>query len=572
MTMESQGMKSPAGLRTELSRKLEEAVQAIWGDSVHADFHPEVSSSDNLDFGDLSCNAAMVLAGMVRAAPREIAGRIVEKCGEDLPGVSAVSIDGPGFINFRLSDDYLAETCLTLADSGLGPLLPDRGRGRTVLVEFVSSNPTGPLTVGHCRQAVLGDAVSRLLEAVGWSVSREYYYNDGGRQMSLLGESLAARYRGGGDGEIPEGGYRGDYLTLWARQLREDRGGGLSWGEDSDTFIAFAEEKAMGMIRSDLALLGIDFDRYFAESELIPRDVERTIEELSNIRPDGESLVCPDPEDPRKLWIRFTALGRPKDRVIRRADGSYTYRMPDIAYHLNKFRRGFHLMVDVFGADHLDTSRDVVAALKAVLGEREVSNRLRVVLHQFVTLLRGGERVKMSTRSGEYVTLAQLVAEAGSPDVTRYLFLTRRAEAHMDFDLDLARKESSENPVYYVQYAHARISGILRTAGEAGIRAHRGKGGEIVPLLDGEHERELMRLLESVPVQVASAAGSMEPHRLTEMLAELATGFHRFYQHVRVVDGDRPRLSSARLMLCGACRECIRGILDILGVEAPERM
>ncbi|MFO8183486.1 MAG: arginine--tRNA ligase [Candidatus Aegiribacteria sp.] len=565
-------MKSPAGLRTELSRQLEEAVRAIWGDSVHVDFHPEVSSSDNLDFGDLSCSAAMVLAGMVRAAPREIARRIVEKCGDDLPGVAAPSIDGPGFINFRFSDDYLAGTCRTLADSGLGPLLPDMGRGRTALVEFVSSNPTGPLTVGHCRQAVLGDAVSRLLEAVGWSVNREYYYNDGGRQMKLLGESLAARYSGGGDEEIPEGGYRGEYLTRWARELGEVRGGGLNWREDRDTFIAFAEEKAMEMIRSDLALLGIDFDRYFAESELIPGDVERAIEELSIVHPDGRSLIQRDPEDPRKLWLRFTALGRPRDRVIRRADGSYTYRMPDIAYHLNKFRRGFHLIVDVFGADHLDTSRDVTAALKALLGEAEVSNRLRVVLHQFVTLLRGGERVKMSTRAGEYVTLAQLVAEAGSPDVTRYLFLTRRAEAHMDFDLDLARKESSENPVYYVQYAHARISGILRTAEEAGVRAHRGSAGDIAALLDGEHERELMRLLESVPVQVAAAAGSMEPHRLTEMLAELATGFHRFYQHVRVVDVRRPLLSSARLMLCESCRECISGILEILGVEAPERM
>lgn len=565
-------MSSPVQLRTDLSGRLDEAVRSIWGDRIPNDFRAEVTESDNLEFGDLSCNAAMKLASVLRDSPRRIAGRLVEELASGLPGISSVSVDGPGFINFTFSPSYLAEVCHSLSIHGIEPHLPDLGEGRTALVEFVSSNPTGPLTVGHCRQAVLGDAISCLLESVGWDVSREYYYNDGGRQMALLGESLAVRYAGGDDSRIPQGGYLGEYLKDWSVRLRETCGDGLAWERDSQTFIRFAEEKAMEMIRGDLALLGIGFDRFFAESQLIPEGVEEAIGRLEEIQPDGRSLIYRDSEDEDKIWLRFTSLGRPKDRVIRRADGSYTYRMPDIAYHMDKFRRGYNLIVDVFGADHLDTSRDVVAALEALLGSDRVSERLRIVIHQFVTLMKGGERVKMSTRAGEYVTLSELVEDAGSADVTRYLFLTRRAEAHMDFDLDLARRESSENPVYYVQYAHARISGILRTAEEAGVAPPSSYSGEMAELLSGRHERELMRLLESVPAEVASCALALEPHRITELLAVLATGFHRFYQHVRVVDGDDPRLSAARLIICQACRRCISGLLDILGVSAPDRM
>lgn len=562
----------PARLRSLLARLIGEAIDRIWGPEVLTEDQPvEVSGSGNPDFGDLSCQVALQLAGRVRTGPREVARRIVEEL-DPVPGVVSFTVDGPGFINVTLSGSFLASYCHDLAVSGLGPHLPDIGAGRTALVEFVSSNPTGPLTVGHCRQAVLGDAISRLLETMGWNVSREYYYNDGGRQMELLGRSLEARYRGGGDDDIPEGGYRGDYLSDWAEDLRSEHGGGLDWGSRMDLFVSYAEKRAMEMIRSDLDLLGIRFDRFFTESELIPEAVEDAIGMLERKGAAGGSLVYPDPESPDKLWLRFTELGRPQDRVIRREDGSYTYRMPDIAYHLDKFRRGCDLLVDVFGADHLDTSRDVVAALEAILGEDEVGRRLKVVIHQFVTLLRGGERIKMSTRSGEYVTLSRLVEDVGSADVTRYLFLTRRAEAHMDFDLDLARRESGENPVYYVQYAHARIWGILRTAEEAGVGIPDEYDPRMEEVLSGEHERELMRLLESVPSETAGAAEALEPHRLTEILASLATGFHRFYQHVRIVDGSRPLESSARLMLCSACMRCIADLLGILGVNAPRRM
>jgi arginyl-tRNA synthetase len=531
-----------------------------------------VSGSNNLEFGVVSCQAALRLAGILKDNPRSIAGRITEALADSVEGISSISIDGPGFINFRLSNDYLASTAFNLASGGLQSFLPDTGAGREVLVEFVSSNPTGPLTVGHCRQAVLGETISSLLEASGWKVSREYYFNDTGRQMNLLGESLAVRYSSaeGGEAVIPEDGYHGSYIIKWAADLRAERGTGLTWENDQDTFIRFAEEKAMKMIMSDLSLLGIEFDRFFAESELIPEAVTDAIEKLSRITVEGRSLVYRD--DSGKLWLRFTALGRPKDRVIIRDNGMYTYRMPDIAYHIDKFSRNYDLMVDIFGADHLDTSRDVTAALECLLGRESVSAKLKVIIHQFVTLVRDGRKVKMSTRSGDFVTLRELINDVGSSDVTKYLFLTRRAEAHMDFDLDLARMQSNENPVYYVQYAHARIAGILRAAGEAGICSPSEFSSDISSLLDGEYERELMRLLESVPVRVTAAADEMEPHRLTEILADLATWFHRFYQHLRVVDTDNRDVSEARLMLCMACRRCISDLLGILGVNAPDRM
>jgi arginyl-tRNA synthetase len=565
---------TPDALRTELERVLEFSVRSLWGELIPDEFRAGVSGSDNLGFGDLSSNTPMKLARIVRDNPRSIATEIVEAAVGRFEGISAVNVDGPGFINFTLSDDYLASVAFRLAFEGLKPLMPDTGRGREALVEYVSSNPTGPLTVGHCRQAVLGETISSLLEAVGWKVSREYYFNDAGRQMDLLGESLSVRYTSAESDEsaIPEGGYHGNYILKWTSDLRALRGTELTWKSDRDTFISFAKEKAMEMIRSDLSLLDIEFDRYFAESELIPGAVTEAIERLSKITVDGKSLVYSDDDGSEKLWLRFTSLGRPKDRVIVRDNGTYTYRMPDIAYHIEKFSRNYDLIVDIFGADHLDTSRDVTTALGCLLGTEEVSKRLKVIIHQFVTLVKDGRKIKMSTRSGEFVTLRELIRDAGSADVTKYLFLTRKAEAHMDFDLDLARKQSSENPVYYVQYAHARIAGILRTAVKAGIVPPDKFSLQLAELLDGEHERELMRLLESVPVEVAAAADAMEPHRLTEILANLATGFHRFYQHVRVIDSENREVSAARLMLCEACRQCISGLLSILGVDAPDRM
>jgi arginyl-tRNA synthetase len=524
-------------------------------------------------FGDLGTQVAMELAPGLGRPPRQIADALVSLLHLPDGLVSCVSVDGPGFINLTFSRSYYDAFLRVLGTEGLRPLVDRPGEGRKALVEFVSSNPTGPLNVGHCRQAVLGEAVSGLLEVTGWTVEREYYFNDSGLQTLLLGESLASRYLEGSPGEIPipENGYHGDYIEGWARDLASSRGRGLSWPGDSQVFVDHARTRAMDLIHSDLEMLGIEFDRYFSESSLIPEAVEEAIARLSDVFRDGSSLIFEEPAGSGKKWLRLTALGRPEDRVLVRDNGMYTYRAPDIAYHLDKFRRGYDLLVDIFGSDHLDTSQDVTAALSALLGEERVRSTLRVILHQFVTLVREGRKVKMSTRAANFVTLRELIEEVGSADVTRYLFLTRKAEAHMDFDLDLARRQSDENPVYYVQYAYARIAGIIRTAEAQGASPSTAPGA-----LEGEleepAERRLVKMLESVPGRTAACAEALEPHRLTEILAEIATAFHSFYQKHRVVDPDAPRRTSARLLLCAACRNTIRDLLGTLGVEAPERM
>jgi len=515
-------------------------------------------------YGDIASSSAMGLARELKVPPRRVASAMADGLS-GLSFVEGVTVDGPGFVNITLSNCYLSSVAARLAHEGLAGMLGECGPRGRALVEFVSSNPTGPLTVGHCRQAVLGDAISRLLSAVGWTVSREYYFNDAGRQMDRLAESLAARcdQLRGGAMPVPEGGYQGAYILDWARDLLLSEPG-IAWPEDRELFREAATGRAFDLIRNDLELLDISFDRYFAESELIPGAVEEAIERLNRA-----GLTYDDPDGSGKLWLKLTALGRPEDRVVRRAGGGYTYRMPDIAYHLDKFSRRFDLLVDVFGSDHIDTCRDVEAAVSALLGADTVGRTLRTVIHQFVTLSRGGETVRMSTRSGEFVTLRDLVDEVGSPDVTRFLFLTRRAEAHMDFDLAVARKDSEENPVFYIQYAFARIGGILRAAGD---RFRDTDAGQAADLLREPRERALLRLLEALPVRVSEAAADLSPHRITETASELATAFHGFYTQHKVMDEGNPSLTRARMLLCLACREGLKGLLEVLGISAPERM
>ncbi|MCK5841815.1 MAG: arginine--tRNA ligase [Candidatus Sabulitectum sp.] len=558
-------MKSPLQTRAELAA----AMQAALGEKFQREIpQVDVLPSRNLSFGDLACSSAMPLAGILKRNPREIAKVMAEAISSNFSQVEKISVDGPGFLNITLSGAYLAEFTAAAASGGISQFIPADGKGRTALVEFVSSNPTGPLTVGHCRQAVLGDAVSRLLEAVGWTVQREYYFNDSGRQMEKLAESLAARYLNlpGGSMEIPDGGYQGEYIKSWAEDLRKDKGDSLEWPEHKDLFRDYAGNRAFVLISDDLKLLGITFDRYFAESELIPDAVEAAIDLL-----EEKELIYKDSDDKRKLWLKLSEMGRPDDRVIKREDGTYTYRMPDIAYHLDKFKRNYDLIVDIFGSDHIDTCKDVETVLGVLLGKDRVSSSLRIILHQFVTLVRGGEKVKMSTRAGNFVTLRDLVNEVGSADVVRYLFLTRRAEAHMDFDLEVAGAENDENPVFYVQYAFARIAGILRKTTDMNTLLV-SDPAILLSLLTGERERDLMRLLETMPLRISAAATALEPHRIPDLLAEVARAFHGFYQHHRVVDPENDQLTAARLTLCMAVRSILNDMLTILGVRAPEKM
>lgn len=558
-------MISPLQIREKLALAMS---QAVAGEFACEPPKIELTPSRNLAFGDLASNSAMPLAGKLKKAPRQIASVMANSIEEVFPQIEKVSVDGPGFLNITLSKEYLAEFSSSVAQNGISQFLPKPGEGKIALVEFVSSNPTGPLTVGHCRQAVLGDAVSRLLEALGWKVKREYYFNDAGKQMERLAESLAVRYFGllGVTMEIPEGGYQGGYIKDWAVDFLEEKGDSLVWPKDLKLFREYAANRAFVLIRDDLKLLGITFDRYFAESELIPEGVDTAISLLRS-----KDLIYPDLEEPTKLWLKLTDIGRPDDRVVVREDGTYTYRMPDIAYHLDKFKRDYDLIVDIFGSDHIDTYKDVEATLGVLLGKEDVASKLKTLLLQFVTLVRGGQKIKMSTRAGNFVTLRNLVDEVGSADVVKYLFLTRRAEAHMDFDLEITSNQNEENPVYYVQYAFARISGILRKVDNPESLVILNPE-HLSDILVGERERNLMRLLETIPMRVMAAGVALEPHRISDYLAETAKAFHSFYQFHRVIDPENKEITAARVTLCLAVRSTLNDLLTILGVSAPEKM
>jgi arginyl-tRNA synthetase len=512
--------------------------------------------------GDLASNLALVLARSEGRPPRAIADTLIRYLppSED---VAAATVAGPGFLNFKLAPKFWWKRLAEARSQGERFGRPTVERRLKVQVEFVSANPTGPLTVGHGRNAVLGDSIARLLEACGHEVVREYYFNNAGRQMQVLGESVRARYLDllGRPSSFPQDGYQGDYIREIAADVEAKHGSTLVETLDHKPFQQHAERAIFADIEATLERMRIHFDVQFNEDSLY-RDgsIERV---LADLRTAG---VVYDKDGAR--WLKLTALGLPEDRVIVKSSGEPAYRLPDIAYHRNKLGRGFDLIVDVLGADHIAEHQEVKAGLRA-LGLDD--SRVRGIIYQFVTLVRGGQLVKMSTRRAEYVTLDELVGEVGA-DVVRFLFLARKADTHLEFDLDLAKKQSMENPVYYVQYAHARISNILRKAASEGYQDE-----STVPLplhrLVQDDELMLIRRLAEFPDVVREAAAELEPHRVTFYLLELAAAFHGYYNRKenRVVSEDR-ELSRARLALVGGVRQAIAGGLALLGVTAPERM
>jgi len=509
------------------------------------------------EHGDWATSLAMTLAKELKRNPREIAQELVGAMSPDPAFVSGVEVAGPGFINFRMSGEYMRRQLLEAVTQQSRYGTGRAHAGRRAQVEFVSCNPTGPLTVGHGRQAAIGDCLARLLEAQGYRVEREYYFNDAGLQMRVLAESVLYRYREllGRGGDFPEDHYQGEYIRDIAAACRAERGDGL--GEaDLEFFKSKAVEAIFAEIRATLGRMGIAFDAYFNESSLFDSGgVEQT---LAMLRAKGKAY-----EKDGAVWFRATDYGAEKDRVLVRSTGEPTYRLPDIAYHRHKFDRGFDLILDVFGSDHQATYPDVMSALRALGYD---TSKMDVRIHQFVTLTRAGEQVKMSTRKANFVTLDELFDEVGV-DAARYFFLMRRMEAHLDFDLDLAKKQSDENPVYYVQYAHARICSILQHAQEMNVERERSD----LTLLREPEEVNLIKFLIEFPDLVRGAAESREPHRIPTYLQELAGIFHGFYHKHRVVTEDKG-LTNARLDLCGAARTVLANGLRLLGVSAPERM
>ena len=510
--------------------------------------------------GDLTTNIAMIIARETGRKSREVAAEIVARLEADTSLVAGVEVAGPGFINFSLTENYFLRQLEDLVRTGDSFGRSALGKGRKVQVEFVSANPTGPLTVGHGRGAVFGDTIARMLEWTGHEVEREYYFNNAGRQMRILGDSVRQRYLEllGDRVEFPEDYYQGEYIRDIARHLVESDGDRLRAEPAEGKFKEQAETEIFADIKKTLGSLGIVFRSFYNENWLYEQGkIREVVDELraKGLAYDSEGAV----------WFRTSALGLEKDKVIVKSTGEPTYRLPDIAYHREKFRRGYDLMIDVFGADHIATFPDVLAALKALgLDERRVT----VLIHQFVTILQDGEVVKMSTRKANFITLDELIAEVGA-DVVRYFFLMRTISSHLNFDLGLAKKHSDENPVYYLQYAHARICSILRYAGEA--PAGEAPAAFDPVLLSSPAETDLIKTLLLFPETVESCALSYEPHRLADYLQGVATAFHRFYHECRVVTDDAP-LTRSRLSLSHAARCVLRNGFDILGISAPEQM
>jgi arginyl-tRNA synthetase len=512
--------------------------------------------------GDLACTLGMTLARRERKPPRVVAEILLRRLEDPGGWIAGSEIAGPGFINLQLSDRFWhEELALLRADPDLG--VPSFGAGQRVQVEFVSANPTGPLTVGHGRNAVLGDTLARLLEGTGHRVEREYYFNNAGRQMKVLAESVRARYLEaiGRPGTFPEDGYQGDYIREIARSLVERHREDLATDEGA-AFRGAAESAIFADIRATQDRLGVHFDRYFNEDSLYASGA------IDAVLADLEKKELIERRE-GAVWLRGDRVGLEKDRVLVKSSGEPAYRLPDIAYHLDKLARAYGLVVDVLGADHIDEHREVVAALVALGHDVAV---IRPVIYQFVTLTRFGEQVKMSTRRAEYVTLDELLDEVG-PDAARFFFLTRKSDSHLEFDLELAKKRSTDNPVYYVQYAHARIVNLFGQAQSVGAEAVPiDDGAEALrPLVQGE-EFDLIRALAGWGEVVEAATRELEPHRVVFHLQELAAALHRFYNHHRVLgDEDVPRMR-ARLALLDTVRRVIAAGLGLLGVAAPERM
>ena len=501
--------------------------------------------------GDLSSNVAMQLARVLKRNPRELAAEISSKIRED-DVIASAEVAGPGFINFRLKSASRIQVIERILREGGGYGKARAAQPQSIQVEFVSANPTGPLHVGHGRQGALGDAIAALLEAQGHKVTREYYYNDAGAQIDKLAWSVQARARGIAPGEPdwPQEGYAGEYIAEIAREYKGDV-------KDLEAIRKFSVAYLRAEQDRDLEAFGVKFDVYYLESSLYAEG--KVDEAVRALMASGKTY-----EKDGALWLRTTDYGDDKDRVVRKSDGAYTYFVPDVAYHLTKWRRGFRKVINVQGTDHHSTTTRVRAGLQA-LGLGIPQGYPDYVLHSLVKVMRGGEEVKISKRAGSYVTLRDLIDWVGR-DAVRFFLVSRRADSEFVFDVDLARKHSDENPVYYVQYAHARVCSVFAQSA-TDVRSL----NPDFNLLSGEREAALARRLAEYPEVVAGAARELEPHAVAFYLRELARDFHSYYNAERILVDDEA-LRTARLALCAAVRQTLANGLALIGVSAPEKM
>jgi len=512
----------------------------------------------SIEHGDLSSNAAMLLTKRLKKNPKVIAQEIIDTLDLNKSVISKVEIAGPGFINFFFSKEYVTKIIKEILDKKDKFGKSEKFKVKRANVEFVSANPTGPLTVGHGRNAVVGDTIANLLEWIGYDVEREYYFNNAGRQMRVLGDSVKLRYLEilGDQINFPEDYYQGEYIKDIAMQLFIKHGDSLRNEDPESIFKDTAEQEIFFDIKKSLTNLGINHKIFFNENSLYEEgkiDILLKIFKEKNLTYEKDGAV----------WLKLSELGQPEDKVMVKSSGEPTYRLPDIAYHSVKLDRGYDLLIDLFGSDHNATYPDVMAGLKAIGYD---SSKVKVLIHQFVTIMDGGEVVKMSTRKANYITLDELNEEVGK-DVVRYFFNMRNINSHMIFDLAVAKKQSDENPVFYVQYAHARISSILRRVKEEQLEVSINH----LDTLIHDDEQSLIKILFQFKEEVVQSAEELETHRICTYLYELAAAYHRFNKSCRILGTER-HLAEARLALAYAAMNVIKNGLSILGVSAPEEM
>ena len=514
-----------------------------------------VNVNNQEGFGDYSSNIALKLAKILKKAPIEIAKSIANHPNTS-ENVFTLSSSEPGFVNFHISNDYYLKILKQIISESEN-FGKKKKLNQSANVEFVSSNPTGPLTVGHGRQAILGDMVSNILTWNGYDVTREYYYNDAGKQMRVLAESCYAKYAQqiGKKAEMPENGYVGTYLDEIAEKIINKHGKDLE--SDNPIFRDFTEKEIFENIKNTLDSIGIKFDVFTKEGTFYENGA---IEDVLKILKEKNLSY----EKDGAVWFKTSNLNKEEDKVLVKSSGEPTYRLPDIAYHADKVDRGFDLIVDIFGADHIDTYPDVILGLKCL---DKKTDHIKVVIHQFVTIKKGGEIVKMSTRKANFITLDELKDELSS-DIIRYFFIMRGASSHLDFDLDLAKDESEKNPVYYLQYANARISNLLKRYDKE-ISIDRKID---YSLLKEKDEITLVKLLSEFPIKMEDVSNSLEPRKIATYLEEVAAAYHKFYGNHKVINPENTDLSSARKKLCEATKIILTNGLSILGISVPERM
>ncbi|MFB5269139.1 arginine--tRNA ligase [Paenibacillus enshidis] len=552
----------------QVNQKVKEAIEAaiLAAGIVSREELPAVALEvpKDKEHGDLATNAAMQLTRIAKKNPRQIAEQIIEHMDLASASIEGAEIAGPGFINFRLNKSYLYPVIGRVLEQGDDYGRTQDGAGKKVQIEFVSANPTGSLHLGHARGAAVGDSLCNVLDFAGYQVTREYYINDAGNQIYNMSRSIEARYlqQLGQQAEMPEDGYHGEDIIGFAKELIEEKGDSLlsmSPGDRASFFREYGLEKELDKIKRDLERFRVPFDSWFSETSLYENG--EVLKALNELRDRNEVY-----EKEGATWLSTTKYGDDKDRVLIKNDGTYTYLTPDIAYHRDKYERGYDIIINIWGADHHGYIPRMKAAMEALGNDPD---KLKVLIAQMVSLFQNGEKVKMSKRTGKAVTMEDLMDEVGV-DAIRYFFTMRSMDSHLDFDMDLAISTSNENPVFYVQYAHARVCSVFRQAEEQGLT--------VLPLsevnlsrLKAEHEYDLLRKIGELPDEVTTAAASYAPHRMIRYVYELASMFHSYYKAERVITEDAEQ-TQARLALLAAVRTVIANVLRLVGVTAPERM